>query len=128
MARRRSVPLTEVEQRLMEIVWATGPATVGQVVDALPELDRTAYNTVQTMMKILERKGYVKHRAEGRAFVYQAVVDRDAAARTALSQVVQRFFGGSPRALALNLIQGDHLTDDELDELARTIEQAKDDG
>jgi predicted transcriptional regulator len=128
MARRRSVPLTEVEQRLMEIVWATGPATVGQVVDALPELDRPAYNTVQTMMKILERKGYVKHRAEGRAFVYQAVVDRDAAARTALSQVVQRFFGGSSRALALNLIQGDHLTDDELDELARTIEHAKDDG
>jgi len=126
MARRRSVPLTEVEQRLMEIVWATGPATVGQVVDALPEVDRPAYNTVQTMMKILERKGYVKHREQGRAFLYEAVVDRDAAARTALSQVVQRFFGGSPRALALNLIQGDHLTEDELDELARTIERAKD--
>jgi predicted transcriptional regulator len=128
MARRRSVPLTEVEQRLMEVVWATGPATVGQVVDALPELDRPAYNTVQTMMKILERKGYVKHREQGRAFVYQAVVDREAAARTALSQVVQRFFGGSSRALALNLVQGDHLTDDELDELARTIERAKDEG
>ncbi|MEA2721095.1 MAG: hypothetical protein QOJ39_2959 [Candidatus Eremiobacteraeota bacterium] len=127
MARRRSVPLTEVEQRLMEIMWATGPATVGQVVEALPEMDRPAYNTVQTMMKILERKGYVKHRNEGRAFVYQAVVDREAAARTALSQVVQRFFGGSPRALALNLIQGDQLTEDELDELARTIERAKDD-
>jgi predicted transcriptional regulator len=128
MARRRSVPLTEVEQRLMEIVWAAGPVTVGQVVEAIPEDERPAYNTVQTMMKILERKGYVKHRAEGRAFVYQAVVDRDAAARTALSHVVQRFFGGSPRALALNLIQGDHLTDAELDELLRTIERAKDEG
>ena len=128
MARRRSVPLTEAEQRLMEIVWSAGPATVGHIVEAIPEAERPAYNTVQTMMKILERKGYVKHRAEGRAFVYQAVVDRDSAARTALSQVVQRFFGGSPRALALNLIQGDHLTDDELDELARTIEHAKDDG
>jgi predicted transcriptional regulator len=128
MARRRSVPLTEVEQRLMEIVWAAGPVTVGQVVDAIPEDERPAYNTVQTMMKILERKCYVKHRAEGRAFVYEAIVDRDAAARTALSQVVQRFFGGSPRALALNLIQGDHLSDDELDELRRTIERAKDEG
>jgi predicted transcriptional regulator len=126
MARRRSVPLTEVEQRLMEIVWASGPVTVGQVVDAIPADDRPAYNTVQTMMKILERKGYVKHRAEGRAFVYHSVVDRDSAARTALSQVVQRFFGGSPRELALNLIQGDHLTEDELDELLRTIERAKD--
>ncbi|HEY6237532.1 MAG TPA: BlaI/MecI/CopY family transcriptional regulator [Candidatus Elarobacter sp.] len=126
MARRRSVPLTEAEQRLMEIVWSAGPATVGQIVEAIPEAERPAYNTVQTIMKILERKGYVEHRAEGRAFVYQAVVDRDAAARTALSHVVQRFFGGSPRALALNLVEGDHLTEDELDELQRTIARAKD--
>ena len=126
MARRRSVPLTEAEQRLMEIVWSAGPATVGQIVEAIPEAERPAYNTVQTIMKILERKGYVEHRAEGRAFVYQAVVDRDAAARTALSHVMQRFFGGSPRALALNLIEGDHLTEDELDELQRTIMRAKD--
>jgi len=128
MARRRSVPLTEAEQRLMEIVWSAGPATVGQIVEAIPEAERPAYNTVQTIMKILERKGYVEHRAEGRAFVYQAVVDRDAAARTALSHVMQRFFGGSPRALALNLIEGDHLTEDELDELQRTISRAKEDG
>ncbi|HEY0382744.1 MAG TPA: BlaI/MecI/CopY family transcriptional regulator [Candidatus Elarobacter sp.] len=126
MARRRSVPLTEAEQRLMEIVWSAGPATVGHIVDAIPEAERPAYNTVQTIMKILERKGYVQHRAEGRAFVYQAVVDRDAAARTAVSHLMQRFFGGSPRALALNLIEGDHLTDDELDELQRTIKRAKD--
>jgi|ERR1700685_3851104 predicted transcriptional regulator len=126
MARRRSVPLTEVEQRLMEIVWASGPATVGQIVDAIRETERPAYNTVQTMMKILERKGYVRHRAVGRAFVYESIVDRDAAARTALSQVVQRFFGGSPQALAVNLIEGDHLTEDELDELQRTIARAKD--
>jgi predicted transcriptional regulator len=126
MARRRSVPLTEVELRLMEIVWASGPATVAQIVEAIPAEERPAYNTVQTMMKILERKGYVTHRAEGRAFVYQSVVDRDAAARTALSHVMQRFFGGSPRALALNLIEGDQLTEDELDELERTIKRAKD--
>ncbi|HEX3550723.1 MAG TPA: BlaI/MecI/CopY family transcriptional regulator [Candidatus Elarobacter sp.] len=128
MARRRSVPLTEVEQRLMEIVWAFGPATVAQVVDAHPSAERPAYNTVQTMMKILERKGYVRHRAVGRAFVYESIVDRDAAARTALSQVVQRFFGGSPQALAVNLIEGDHLTEAELDELGRTIARAREDG
>jgi predicted transcriptional regulator len=125
MPRRRSVPLTEAEQRLMEIVWASGPATVGQIVDAIPEHERTAYNTVQTMMKLLERKGYVRHRSVGRAFVYESIVDRDAAARTALSQVVQRFFGGSPRELALNLIAGDHLTEAELDELQQTIARAK---
>jgi BlaI family transcriptional regulator, penicillinase repressor len=128
MARRRSVPLTEAEQRLMEIVWSAGPATVGQITDAIPEAERPAYNTVQTIMKILERKGYVQHRAEGRAFVYRAVVDRDAAVRTALSHVVQRFFGGSSQTLALNLIQGAHLSEAELDELERIIAQAKGDG
>ena len=128
MARRRSVPLTEAEQRLMEIVWSAGPATVGQITEAIPEVERPAYNTVQTMMKILERKGYVLHRSEGRAFVYRAVVDREAAARTALSHVVQRFFGGSSQTLALNLIQGDHLSESELEELERTIAQAKADG
>jgi predicted transcriptional regulator len=127
MARRRSVPLTEAEQRLMEIVWSAGPATVSRIVEAIPTAERPAYNTVQTIMKILERKGYVEHRAEGRAFVYRAVVGRDAAAQTALSHVMQRFFGGSPRVLALNLIEGDHLTEDELEELQRTIARAKDD-
>jgi predicted transcriptional regulator len=68
----------------------------------------------------------VKHRAEGRAFVYSSIVDRDAAAKTALSHVMQRFFGGSPQALALNLIEGDQLTEAELDELERTIKRAKD--
>ena len=125
MARRRSVPLTEVEQRLMEIVWDLGTATVAQVHEAIPEPERPAYNTVQTMMKILERKAYVRHRAEGRAFVYTPVVDREAAARTALTHLMQRFFGGSPHALALNLIEGDHLSRNDLDELERTILKAK---
>ena len=127
MARKRSVPLTEVELRLMEIVWTAGPVTVGQVVEALPEADRPAYNSVQTMMKILERKGFVRHKAAGRAFLYESVVDRDAAAETALTHVMQRFFGGSPRALALNLIENDRLSADELGEIERIIARAKGD-
>ncbi|MEO7038971.1 MAG: BlaI/MecI/CopY family transcriptional regulator [Candidatus Elarobacter sp.] len=125
MARRRSVPLTEVEQRLMEIVWDLGTATVAHVHETIDAAERPAYNTVQTMMKILERKGYVRHRTEGRAFVYVPIVDRDAAARTAVTHLMQRFFGGSPHALALNLIEGDHLTRNDLAELERTIAKAR---
>jgi len=122
--RPRSTSLTGQELEIMKIVWERESATVRDVYEVLLAKRKVAYTTVMTMMKILERKGYVRHRAVGRAFVYESIVDRDAAARTALSQVVQRFFGGSPQALAVNLIEGDHLTEDELDELQRTIARA----
>ena len=125
MARKKSVPLTEAEQRLMEIVWKLGDCTVGQVIDAMPPDDRPAYNTVQTIMKILETKGYVRHRADGRAFIYTSIVERAAAARTALSYVIDRFFGGSPARVALNLIDDDRLSADDLAALKRLIEDGK---
>jgi len=123
--RRRSVPLTEAEQRLMEIVWSAGPLTVAGIVDALPEDEPLAYNSVQTMMKILEQKGYVRHREAGRAFVYSTVVDRATAARTALDYVTRRFFGGSAERVALNLLEDEQLSGEQLERLRQTIERAK---
>jgi predicted transcriptional regulator len=125
MARKRSVPLTEAEQRVMEVVWKLQSASLGQIVDALSEDQRPANNTVQTTMKILERKGYIRHRAQGRVFIYSPVVGRDAAAQTALSYVISRFFGGSSAKVALNLIDDESLTPEQLDELRRRIDDAK---
>jgi predicted transcriptional regulator len=125
LARKKSVPLTEAEQRLMEIVWTLGDCTVGQIIDAMPTVDRPAYNTVQTIMKILETKGYVRHRADGRAFIYTSVVERAAAARTALSYVTDRFFGGSPARVALNLIDDDRLSPADLEALKRLLDDGK---
>ncbi len=125
MARKRSVPLTEAEQRLMEVLWRLRSASLGQILEAIPEAGRPAPNTVQTMMKILERKGYVRHSAQGRAFIYAPVVDRESAAHTALTYVTARFFGGSPAQVALNLIQDESITVEQLDELRRRIDEAK---
>jgi predicted transcriptional regulator len=122
VARKRSVPLTEAEQRLMEVVWSRGPVTVSDVVEALPSESPLAYTSVQTMMKILEQKGYVRHREAGRAFLYSAVVERNDAARTALTYVMQRFFGGSPERLALNLVEDERLTIEQLDNIRALID------
>lgn len=122
MARKRSVPLTEAEQRLMEVVWSRGPVTVSDVVEALPSESPLAYTSVQTMMKILEQKGYVRHREAGRAFLYSAVVERNDAARTALTYVMQRFFGGSPERLTLNLVEDERLTIEQLDNIRALID------
>ena len=116
MARKKSPNLTEAELRLMDVIWEKGQATVGEVVEALPQDLGLAYNTVLTTLRILEEKGYLRHTKakEGRAFVYQAVVGRDEASRSAVRYLVSRFFRNSPELLVLNLLEDEELSAKEL--------------
>ncbi len=122
MARHTSPTLTEAELPLMQVLWEKGSATVGEVADALPKARPVAYNTVLTMLRILERKGYVRHTKDGRAFVYHPVVDRGQASRHAVRQLLSRFFQDSPELLMLNLLKEEQIDGDELDRLKRLIE------
>lgn len=123
MPRKPSPTLTEAEQRLMEMVWQLGEATVADVTEALPKSEPLAYNTVLTTLRILEGKGYLKHKKVGRAFVYSAKVGRDLARRRALSELVRRFFDGSNEKLALNLFEQGDLDTEVLKDLRREVEE-----
>ena len=79
---------------------------MAEVVDTIGD-PPLAYNTVLTTMRILEQKGYVRHTASGRAFIYRAVVARDEAQRSVVNHVSSRFFDGSPRELVLNLLESE---------------------
>ena len=105
MPRHPSPMLTEAELRLMRVLWEKGDASVGEVVDGLDEHEKPAYNTVLTTLSILERKGQVEHRKEGRAFVFHAVVDRSHARHSALKYLVNRFFDGAADLLVLNILE-----------------------
>jgi predicted transcriptional regulator len=109
----------------MDIVWEKGEATVGDVVDALPGRAPLAYNTVLTTMRILEQKGYVRHHESGRAFVYAPIVDREQAQRSAVKQLVTRFFDNSPGLLALNVLENEKLDASEIDRLKRIIKASE---
>ena len=76
----------------MRVLWDKGQATVGEVVDALKTRPKPAYNTVLTLLRIMEKKGYVTHRKDGRAFIFLPMVDRADASRSALKTLVNRFF------------------------------------
>ena len=89
----------------MEILWSRGGSTVAEVLGALPADTHLAFNSVQTTLRILEQKGYVKHTESGRAFVYHPVVDREQASRSAVEALLARFFKNSPGELALNLVE-----------------------
>jgi len=106
----------------MRVLWDKGQATVGDVVSALKDKPKPAYNSVLTVLRILERKGYVTHKKDGRAFVFLPAVDRARARRSALKTFVNRFFDGSPRLLALNLLEEENLSDEALRQLKEKIE------
>ena len=125
MPRQKAPNLTEVEQRLMEVLWSTGSGTVAEVLGLVKSPKAPAFNTVQTTLRILEQKGYVRHVEEGRAFRYYPKVDRTQASRSALQTVVRRFFDGSAGALAMNLIQNERLSDDELADLRKMLARAE---
>src|SRR5262245_3309515 len=124
MSRPKSPTLTDGELRLMHVLWDKGEASVGAVVEALQERPKPAYNTVLTLLRILERKGYVKHRKDGRAFVYLPTIDRQHARKSALKTLVNRFFEGSPRLLVLNLLEDEQLSPEALEQLKKQIEEA----
>jgi predicted transcriptional regulator len=124
MARKKSPTLTEAEYRLMDILWSRGPGTVGEVVEVLGD-PPLAYNTVLTTLRILEQKGYVRHKASGRAFIYRTTMDREDAQRDVVQHVVSRFFNNSPRELVLNLIESEQVDNSELDRLREIIDAAR---
>ena len=112
MARKKSLNLTEAEQRLMEVLWEKGSATVADVAEALPRKLDLAYNTVLTTLRILEEKRYVRHTkpSDGRKFLYTPVVSREQASHSALRHLLSRFFGNSAEALVLNLLDDEKLS------------------
>ena len=125
MARKRSPALTEAELTLMQVLWDLGEGTVADVLDELPGPQKPAYNTVLTLLRILEKKGYLTHRKETRAFVYSPLIGREQARQSALSHMLTRFFDNSPEQLVLNLLRSDRVSADEVRRVRRLIEQSE---
>lgn len=127
MPPRKSNTLTEAELRLMKILWRRGESAVTDLVAALPEDEPLAYNSVLTTVRILEQKGYVSHRQEGRAFVYQARVAEDEASRSEIRNVLSRFFGNSTEQLVLSLLGDEDISAADLQRLKDVIRKAEPD-
>jgi predicted transcriptional regulator len=122
--RRRSPALTDAEARVMAVLWQRTAATVAEVVAALRKKRPVTYSTVQTILRILETKGYVTHEKVARAFIYRPRVDERQARRRALRHLVTRLFNGSPSLLVLNVLEDDEIAADELERVKKLIESA----
>src|SRR5262245_25289373 len=119
MARRPSRTFTERELEIMQILWEKKEATVRDIQQALPP--GRHYNTILTIIRVLERKGHINHRQEGRGFVYRAVAPQHESKSRVVAQVIDDVFGGSSKSMMLSLVEAGNLTIDELDEIRRKL-------
>lgn len=121
--KRASRQLTPLELKIMEVLWAVGPANVQAVQERLPGRP-LAYTTVQTMLNVLHRKQKVKRTLKGKAYEYSPRVTRERAIGFALGDIVSRLFGGSAENLVMSLVQSRHLTPEKLSRLQKLIAKA----
>lgn len=122
MPPKQSVTLTEAELRIMDVLWRSGSGTVQQVLDWLPST--LAYNSVLTTIRILEKKGHVKHVKDGRAHVYEPIIGREEATRSEIRHLVSRFFRNSHEALVLNILQDEKIDTSDLKRLREMLDRS----
>ncbi|MDQ3818870.1 MAG: BlaI/MecI/CopY family transcriptional regulator [Acidobacteriota bacterium] len=123
MPRKPSVTFNDKELEIMRVVWELGEATVKQIQERLSGVRH--YNSVLTIVRVLEQKGHLTYRVKGRAHVYSAKVHPDRARRRVLSHLVNQVFGGSAVTLVLNLVDAGSLTKQDLDDVRRRLAARK---
>jgi BlaI family transcriptional regulator, penicillinase repressor len=121
---RQSTTLTQAELRIMNVLWERSSGTVQQVLDDISTRPPLAYNSVLTTIRVLEKKGYIKHLKDGRAHVYVPVIKREEATRSEIRHLVSRFFGDSHEQLVLNVLEDRGLDERELKRLKEMLEES----
>ena len=117
--RPRSATLTDLELEIMKIVWERESVTVRDVYEALLERRKVAYTTVMTMMKILERKKYLKKSQADRAYVYRPAQPQGKVVGDMVRDFVNRVFNGAAEPLLVHLVEEHNLSREDLEEIAR---------
>jgi BlaI family transcriptional regulator, penicillinase repressor len=118
-------PLTELENEVMAAVWETGPSSVESVHQAVSPKRRIKETTVRTLLRRLEQKGYLRHEAKGRAYIYRAVEPARSLAARAVRQIIDRLCRGSVEELVSGLVDAEVLSKGELDRLAEAVRKKR---
>jgi BlaI family penicillinase repressor len=121
---KQQLPLpTPAEMRLLQILWGREEATVEDVVNAHPENEQPNYKTTQTLLRILEQKGFITHESRGRVFVFRPLVSRKTIDHLSIQALVSRNFSGSASGLLINLLEASPIKKQQLDELEAYIRE-----
>ena len=117
----KTLELTRAELEIMQILWTMGKGFVNDVIEHLSE-PKPAYNTVSTVLRVLEKKGFVSYTAYGKSHEYYPLVDRDSYTSTFMTSVLDRFFGGSASRMMSFLSSNEALSLEETNEIIEMLQ------
>jgi BlaI family penicillinase repressor len=118
-------PLTELQQSILDYIWTEGSANAEQVRAALASKHPLKDSSVRTLLRRLEAQGYLKHRLEGKVYLYQATAPSQSVAARAVRQIIERFCAGSVEQFLLGMVDEKVLTPAQIEHLARKVRQEK---
>ena len=113
---------TSAELRILNELWQLGEATVDQIVTSFPVRKRPNYKTTQAFLRIMEQKGFVKHVARGRVFVFEPLISKEKVDRQSVQALLNQNFGGSARGLMVNLLESEKVASSDLDAIEEMIQ------
>ncbi len=109
--------LTKSEEEVMQMVWDAGRCTVSDLLQRIPEAERPPHSTLSSVVRILEKKGYVGFKAYGKTYEYFPVVTKEDYGSRSLGELVQNYFGGSAERLVSHLVEKEQLSEAEIEAL-----------
>lgn len=116
--------LTKAEEQFMQVLWNLGEASVKEIIEQLPN-PKPAYNTVSTIIRILETKEFVDHKAKGRGYVYFPIVDKDVYSNQTLHKVMDGYFDGSFKSMVSFFVKKNDMDITELETILKEINKKK---
>jgi BlaI family transcriptional regulator, penicillinase repressor len=123
MKRKSSLPtLTKAEEEVMQIIWELDRCLVRDIIDKLGDPDMP-HSTISSVVRILEKKGFVGHKAYGKTHEYFPLVPKEDYAQHGIASLMEKYFGGSPKKLVSFLVQSEDLTLKELNDLLKSIDK-----
>ncbi len=125
MPRPRQPGLTENELEVMKILWKESPLTVADILSQISRKPKPAYTSVLTLIQAMDKKGYISHQKDGKAFSYSPLLQQGKFLSSEVKRIAKRLFDGSPGSLILNLVKQEQLSADEIAELKKLLRDEK---
>lgn len=123
MARPRQPGLTENELEVVKLLWISAPLTVAEIRSKLTKNPLPAYTSLLTLVQAMEKKGYIRHESNGKAYYYFPVLKQESFLTSEIKRIAKRLLGGSPGKLVLNLVEREQLTPQEIASLKKLLEE-----
>jgi BlaI family transcriptional regulator, penicillinase repressor len=113
--------LTKTEEEIMQMFWLSGPSIVSELIEKMPD-PKPPHSTVSSIVRILEKKGFLKHKAYGKTYEYSPVVNKDDYSKMTVKDVISNYFEGSPNALFSFLVKEEKVNIEELKDMLNKLE------